>query len=118
MASYLLVVGKRGPKPRTELDRWIAFMAKVEHGDGCWLWKDVPIKRGGYGQFYVDGRIRRAHRVMWEYMDGGPLEPHDHVLHHCDTPLCVRPDHLFLGDQAVNMADMKAKGRSRNQFSH
>lgn len=33
------------------------------------------------------------------------------VLHHCDTPPCVRPDHLFAGTNADNIADMMAKGR-------
>jgi lambda repressor-like predicted transcriptional regulator len=43
----------------------------------------------------------------------GPIPENAWVLHRCDTRLCVRPDHLFLGDNATNMADMKAKARGR-----
>lgn len=91
------------------------FWAKVERGTGCWLWTaalHVSKRSEAYGQVYYKGRPRRAHIVSWAIAHNG-LIPTLSVLHHCDTPLCVRPDHLFLGTQADNMRDASDKGRLR-----
>src|SRR5258708_4115991 len=51
-----------------------------------------------------------THRYAWE-ITFGPVPENLQVLHHCDNPTCCRPDHLFLGTGADNMADKVAKGR-------
>jgi hypothetical protein len=47
---------------------------------------------------------------MWE-LDNGPIPPGMEICHACDVPGCVKPDHLFLGTHADNMADMASKGK-------
>ncbi len=58
-----------------------------------------------------------AHRLSWE-LAAGPVPTGLHVLHRCDNRLCCNPAHLFLGDQAANMADMLAKGRQSRGEKH
>lgn len=100
--------------PRIPIEQ--RFWTKVDPTGECWLWT-ASLHPKGYGQVSVrrpDGRptMRRAHHIAWE-LTYGPKPPHLFVLHHCDTPRCVRPDHLFLGTQADNIADMVRKGRHR-----
>jgi hypothetical protein len=67
----------------------------------------------GYGQIGVGGNHGRrllAHRVAW-ILTFGPIPDGLWVLHSCDNPPCVRPDHLFLGTALANSEDRDAKGR-------
>lgn len=68
--------------------------------------------RNGYGQIEHCGRALRAHRVAYE-LANGPIPLGMVICHSCDNPRCVNVDHLFIGTQADNMADMVAKGRKR-----
>jgi hypothetical protein len=90
------------------------FLASMEPdlNTGCWLWA-LSVTRKGYGKVTTKGRKKvRAHRLSWTIFRGeipdGAL-----VCHHCDTPSCVNPEHLFLGTPKSNMDDMIAKGRKR-----
>jgi hypothetical protein len=78
--------------------------------DGCWLWTGGTYP-DGYGRAVVDRRGVRAHRLAWEVFVG-PIPAGRFICHTCDTPPCVNPAHLFLGDHAANMADRDAKGRT------
>lgn len=64
----------------------------------------------GYGGLMRDGKDMQAHRLVWE-LTFGPIPPGICVLHRCDTPRCVRPEHLFLGTLSDNAQDMHNKGR-------
>jgi len=90
------------------------FWSKVQKadGDGCWLWTGRPMtNKFGYGRAQMAPRVTvLAHRLSW-IINVGPLADNECVLHHCDNPPCVRPDHLFKGDRGDNIRDMCAKGR-------
>jgi len=80
----------------------------------CWLW----IAARDWKTYGLIGttvgtirRVARAHRVSYEIAHGVTLTPEQVVLHRCDNPPCVRPEHLQCGTTADNMADMRAKGR-------
>ena len=95
--------------PRRPLEE--RFWEKVEKTNGCWLWT-ARKNPGGYGWFRVDetrGSVL-AHRMAYE-LTHGPLPDGMFACHHCDNPACVRPDHLFLGTDQDNKADMTHKGR-------
>ena len=80
-----------------------------EPNSGCWLWMGA-LTRGGYGHLRYGKAMRRAHIVA--YMEHvGEVREGDFVLHSCDNPACVNPDHLFLGDDQANRSDMARKGR-------
>jgi len=92
------------------------FWEKVDKwgGAACWTW-NAATTPGGYGCFTNDlGEQIGAHQFAWLIHFGEIPEGKD-VLHKCDNPPCVRPEHLFLGTQKDNMRDMVAKGRHWNQ---
>lgn len=93
------------------------FKAKIAVSpSGCWEWmaSRTPL---GYGQFNYLGTRKLAHRVAW-ILFVGPIPPDPsnrygtmNVLHRCDNPRCVNPEHLFLGNQFDNSTDSVSKGR-------
>lgn len=90
------------------------YIERIPFSD-CWYWVRA---RGstGYGRVGVLGKNRLAHRVIYEQVHG-PIQHGIHVLHKCDNPSCVNPDHLFLGTHSDNMNDMARKGRSNSKLS-
>lgn len=97
---------------QTLLDRFWPKVEKLANESGCWLWLASTLKTG-YGKFHIPG-VRgwtSAHRVSY-LIHYGELPSDKMVLHKCDTPGCVRPDHLYLGDHISNMRDMVGRDRS------
>lgn len=80
-----------------------------EPNSGCWIWT-ANATGDGYGLILVDRKRQYAHRFSYR-LHYGELDKALHVLHRCDVPYCVNPDHLFLGTQADNMRDMRRKNR-------
>lgn len=90
-------------------ERFWSKVSKCEC-DKCWEWT-ASLNSKGYGRMNMQGRTGLSHRLSWlihfsEIPDG--LD----VLHHCDNPKCVNPNHLFLGTHSDNMRDMVKKGRN------
>lgn len=77
--------------------------------DGCWEWQGSKDS-SRYGQLSVEGEMILVHRISFE-LHNGPIPEGKKVLHSCDNPPCVRPDHLFLGDDIDNALDRNRKGR-------
>lgn len=83
--------------------------------NGCLEWQGA-LTKGGYGIVTFEEGGRRtsttAHRKYYELMVG-KIPDGQQVNHRCDNPICINPDHMFLGTQADNIRDMIGKGRNR-----
>ena len=87
------------------------FWSKVKKTpNGCWEWT-ASLANYGYGQFYWKGKPERAHRLTFIEVNG-EIPEGMYVLHKCDNPCCVNPNHLFLGTHQDNMDDMLKKSRN------
>lgn len=84
------------------------FWSKVRKTRRCWEW--TGAKTHGYGNLRLNYKSTRAHRLSWE-LTYGEIPEGASVLHKCDNPGCVRPNHLFIGTQQDNIRDAYKKGR-------
>lgn len=105
------IVNHRGKQPLAD-----RFWKKVEKSDGCWNWT-AQRRPGGYGTIVVSNRHEMAHRVSWT-LNVGSIPQGLKVLHRCDNPACVNPEHLFLGTSSDNIEDMISKQRNPRGEQH
>jgi hypothetical protein len=93
------------------------FWDRVDKSGDCWTWT-AGTTAFGYGRVNglpYTGRQSAllTHRVSWFLTYGEWPAAGMCVLHRCDNPPCVRPDHLFLGTKKDNTQDMVQKGRGK-----
>ena len=89
----------------------IRFERMTDRSGECWLWKGKEFTWGhGRARIEIRGQRITVYRAAYEYFIG-PIPAGLGVLHHCDEPLCIRPDHLFLGTNADNYHDSQRKNR-------
>ena len=105
---------RRSPWSATIAER-LECLSIPEPNSGCLLWTG-SVMGIGYGKVSWNGRQHPAHRMAWAQAHG-PIPDGMFVCHRCDVPLCINPDHLFIGTHKDNMADKKSKSRGRNQYS-
>lgn len=83
--------------------------------NGCWIWIG-SVDKDGYGRIRGSKNnevyVIRAPRASYTFHIG-EIGDGLMVLHHCDVPACINPQHLYLGTQAENGRDKKIRGRAR-----
>lgn len=99
------IIAKMSPAER--LARW----SRLDPETGCIIFTGTLFSNTGYGSICINYKTRSAHRLAWE-LANGRIPDGKSILHRCDNPACVNPDHLFAGTQDDNMKDMMRKGRS------
>ena len=67
----------------------------------------------GYGRIWQSKKLVRLHRATYEKLHG-EIPKGLVILHKCDVPACINPDHLVLGTQGDNVKDMNIKNRNNN----
>lgn len=100
------------------------FWSKVRKTDTCWLWL-AQLNTQGYGVFHYHRRGHPAyrspqiyaHRLSWMFENGQFPEGLE-IIHKCDTPACINPDHLTIGTHGENMRDMVYKKRHQYGENH
>lgn len=90
------------------------FWKYVRKTPMCWVW--VGVRHGkGYGQITMGRTTVKAHRVSYE-IHHGSIPDGLQVMHACDNPPCVNPDHLSVGSNRDNMRQRAERGRTAREF--
>ncbi len=92
------------------------FWSKVDRSgkNECWNWK-AHLNNKGYGVLGVGRELMLAHRISWT-IENGEIPAGMEILHRCDNPCCVNPNHLISGTHHENILDMLRKGRYKKSF--
>ncbi len=94
------------------------FWKHVNKDGDCWLWTAHTKTGKEYGRLGAGGdggKYLLAHRVSYE-IHYGAISDGMVVMHKCDNPRCVNPEHLTVGTTSDNIKDAYAKGRKLTPF--
>lgn len=110
-----LKVLPRSGTPKMTPERFWAKVAITANPDRCWEWQGC-LKSTGYGVVSRNDVQWQAHRLAWFYVKGydSPLW----LLHRCDNPKCVNPNHLYEGTHAQNTRDAVERARYLRSEKH
>lgn len=87
-----------------------------EPNSGCWLWEGAWDQYKGYGKIKIEGVTKRAHRASYEVFKGEIIHG-NLILHLCNNPCCVNPNHLIQGNQSDNIKQMWDQGRNHTNWN-
>jgi hypothetical protein len=108
----LIPLRLRGGQQHSAKPLHIRLIERTAFGlTACWHWRGVT-NQFGYGRFSYRGKTQVAHRLSYEAFVG-PIPGGMSVLHKCDNPSCINPEHLWLGTYSDNRRDCLSKGRWR-----
>ena len=93
------MAGKLDARGTIEERIWQRF--EVDRQTGCWNWTGA-ISAGSYGSIYYEGRMQKAHRVIWR-LERGEIPDGLQIDHLCRNRRCINPDHLEVVTQSENL---------------
>src|SRR5688572_336575 len=110
-----MVGDRRRREPLTR--EWLFSAVDTVPECGCWIWRGCKIS-GGYGTVGVGGKgsYKSVHRASYE-IHHGEIPDGLVVMHKCDTPSCVNPDHLTVGTKGENNRDRRNKARCASKLN-
>lgn len=97
-----------------DIDKFESMVVRIPES-GCWIFMGSDTNQYGHVRFIYGGKRTGAHR--WSYEKHVGSAEGKSILHHCDVPSCVNPNHLFAGTQADNMKDKAKKGRCADRHN-
>jgi hypothetical protein len=101
---------------REQLAPFLEYNVYLDEGHGCWLWK-LRRTKYEYSVLWFKDKNIHVHRISYAVFNEN-FDDYWHVLHKCDVRPCINPEHLFLGTNTDNNADMVAKGRQAKGERH